>query len=352
MDHGMVLKDASAFNVQFLRGKPVFIDTLSFDFYRDASPWIAYSQFCRHFLAPLLLMTFVDVRMSLLTRSFIDGIPLDLADRILRGRGGFFAKQHIHWHAASIARHADTSSRIDAGQPRKPIRLSRNNHLALIESMLLWIEKLSFPGQKTEWGDYTAQTSYSENGADSKRSIVSDYLNLMHPESLWDLGSNDGTYSLLAAQTGTRTVAFDADPVAVEQCYRQTRGKDIPILPLLMDLTNPSSAIGFAGKERMSMSERERPDCLMMLAVIHHMAISNNVPFDLLAEWLSGMSDHLIIEFVPKTDVQVQRLLSSREDIFDRYTQEDFEATFARYWKPIARRAVQGSERIIYLYGK
>ena len=352
MDHGMVLKDASAFNVQFLRGKPVFIDTLSFDFYRDACPWIAYSQFCRHFLAPLLLMTFVDVRMSLLTRSFIDGIPLDLADRILRGRGGFFAKQHIHWHAASIARHADTSSRIDAGQPRKPISLSRNNHLALIESMLLWIEKLSFPGQKTEWGDYTAQTSYSENGADSKRSIVSDYLNLMHPESLWDLGSNDGTYSLLAAQTGTRTVAFDADPVAVEQCYRQTRGKGIPILPLLMDLTNPSSAIGFAGKERMSMSERERPDCLMMLAVIHHMAISNNVPFDLLAEWLSGMSDHLIIEFVPKTDVQVQRLLSSREDIFDRYTQEDFEATFARYWKPIARRAVQGSERIIYLYGK
>lgn len=352
MDHGMVLKDASAFNVQFSRGKPIFIDTLSFDLYREGSPWIAYSQFCRHFLAPLLLMSFVDVRMSRMLSCYIDGIPLDLADQILRGRGGFFAKQHIHWHAASIARHADTSKRIDEGQPRKTVSLSRNSHLALIESMILWLEKLSLPGQKTEWGDYTAQTSYTETGADSKKSIVSDYINLIHPESLWDLGSNDGTYSMLAVRAGARTVAFDADPVAVEQCYRQTRGKDMPILPLLMDLTNPSSGIGFAGKERMSISERERPDCIMMLAVIHHMAISNNVPLDLLAEWLSGISDHLIIEFVPKSDVQVQRLLSSREDIFDRYTQEQFEASFARYWKPIDQKAVQGSERTIYLYRK
>ncbi len=352
MDHGMVLKDASAFNVQFSRGKPVFIDTLSFDLYREGSPWIAYSQFCRHFLAPLLLMFYVDVRMSRMMSCFIDGIPLDLADQILRGRGGFFARQHIRWHAASIARYSDTSKRIDEAQPQKTINLSRNSHLALIESMILWIEKLSFPGQKTEWGDYNAQTSYTENGADSKRSIVSDYLNLIHPGSLWDLGSNDGTYSMLAVRAGARTVAFDADPVAVEQCYRQTRGKDLPILPLLMDLTNPSAGIGFSGNERMSMSERERPDCIMMLAVIHHMAISNNVPLELLAEWLSGMSDHLIIEFVPKSDIQVQRLLSSREDIFDRYTQEEFEASFARYWKLIAQKAVQGSERTIYLYCK
>ncbi|NLW88200.1 MAG: SAM-dependent methyltransferase [Clostridiaceae bacterium] len=352
LDHGMVLKDASAFNVQFSRGNPVFIDTLSFDLYRDNSPWIAYSQFCRHFLAPLLLMSRVDVRMSRLLGSYIDGIPLDLADRILRGRGGFFARQHIRWHAAAIARHSDTSKRTDGNSPHSTVSLSINNHRALIESMILAIEKLRFPIRKTEWGDYSAQTSYSEASAESKKSIVSEFLTLVKPSSLWDMGSNDGTYSLLAARSGVRTIAFDADPVAVERCYLQTRNKNIPILPLLMDLTNPSSSIGFSGKERMSLAERERPDCIMMLAVIHHLAISNNVPLDILAEWLSGMSDRLIIEFVPKSDMQTQRLLSSREDIFDHYTKEHFEASFARHFKPTAQRAVLGSERTLYLFEK
>ncbi len=352
MEYGMILKDASAFNVQFIDGKPVFIDTLSFDFYTDGSPWIAYGQFCRHFLAPLLLMSHTDVRLNRLMSSFIDGIPLDLADRIMKGRGGFFGKQHIHWHAASIARYSDTSARIGDGKPAKQASIPKSHHLALIESMILGLEKLRFPGQDTEWGDYSAMTSYTDSSADSKRSIVSEYINQIHPSSAWDLGANDGTYSILAAQAGAQTVAFDSDPVAVDRCYRATRGKGISLLPILMDLTNPSANIGFAGKERVSMAGRGRPDCIMLLAVIHHMAISNNVPFELLAQWLSGMSDRLIIEFVPKSDPQVQRLLSSREDIFDRYTQEAFEAVFSRYWFLRSRKPVRESERTLYLYEK
>jgi hypothetical protein len=352
MEYGMILKDASAFNVQFSSGSPIFIDTLSFDFYTEGNPWIAYGQFCRHFLAPLLLMAHVDVRLNRLMSAFIDGIPLDLADRILRGKGGFFARQHIHWQNAFIARYSDTSSRTDASKPRKKATLSRKNHLALIDSMIISIEKLKFPGQETEWGDYTVQTSYTVNSADSKKAIVAEFLSRIHPASVWDLGSNDGAYSLLAAHMGAHTTAFDADPVAVDRCYRQTRGQGIPLLPLAMDLSNPSGRIGFAGSERMSMSDRERPDCIMLLAVIHHLAISNNVPFELLTEWLSKMTDYLIIEFVPKSDVQVQRLLSSREDIFKRYTQEDFESTFSRNWKLVSKKAVQESERILYLYEK
>ncbi|MBN1892347.1 MAG: class I SAM-dependent methyltransferase [Clostridiales bacterium] len=352
MEHGMILKDASAFNVQFVNGKPIFIDTLSFDFYVEDRPWIAYGQFCRHFLAPLLLMAHVDVRLNHLLSHFIDGIPIDLADKILKGRGGFFARQHIRWQAAFIAKYADTSDRTDPNTPKKEAVLSKRNHLALIDSMMIRIEKLRFPGQQTEWGDYTALTSYAESGAASKKAIVTGFLNQIHPRSVWDLGSNDGTYSLLASHAGAQTIAFDGDPVAVDRCYRETRGKDITILPLLMDLTNPSGSIGFAGKERMSMRDRARPDCIMMLAVIHHLTISDNVPFDLLAEWLSEMTDHLIIEFVPKTDVQVRRLLSSREDIFDHYTQEEFESAFSRYWTLSSKKAVEESARILYLYEK
>lgn len=352
MEHGMILKDASAFNVQFANGKPIFIDTLSFDFYVEDHPWIAYGQFCRHFLAPLLLMAHVDVRLNGLLRRFIDGIPIDLADSILKGRGGFFARQHIRWQAAFIAKYADTSDRTDPNRPKKKAVLSRKSHLALIDSMMISIEKLRFPGQQTEWGNYTALTSYAESGAASKKAIVTEFLDRIHPRTVWDLGSNDGTYSLLASRGGAQTVAFDGDPVAVDRCYRETRGKDIALLPLLMDLTNPSGGIGFAGKERMSVQDRARPDCIMMLAVVHHLAISNNVPFDLLAKWLSEMSNRLIIEYVPKTDVQVRRLLSSREDVFDHYTQEEFESAFNRYWALSSKKAVEDSERILYLYEK
>lgn len=352
LDYGMVLKDASAYNVQFMNGKPVFIDTLSFDFYEEGTPWIAYGQFCRHFLAPLLLMAHADVRLNRLLSSYIDGIPLDLADRILKGRGGFFGKQHIHWHAASIARYADTSNRVGDNRTIKTISLPKSRQSALIQSMIYGLQKLRFPGQDTEWGDYSALTSYTDSGADSKRSIVAELIDLVHPSSVWDLGANDGTYSVLAAKAGAQTVAFDADPIAVERCYRSIRDQGIPLLPLLMDLTNPSSNIGFAGRERSSMAERGRPDCVMMLAVIHHMSISNNVPFELLARWLSETSDRLIIEFVPKSDPQVQRLLSSREDIFDRYTQEEFETVFSRFMKLRVRKSVSGSERTLYLYEK
>ena len=352
LDYGMILKDASAYNVQFMNGKPVFIDTLSFDFYEEGTPWIAYGQFCRHFLAPLLLMAHADVRLNRLMSNFIDGIPLDLADRILKGRGGFFGKQHVHWHAASIARYADTSDRIGEKRPIKTLSLPKSRQRALVESMILGLQKLRFPGQDTEWADYSTLTSYTDSGADSKRSIVTGFLDQVRPSSVWDLGANDGAYSVLAAKAGAQTVAFDADPVAVERCYRSIRDQGIPLLPLLMDLTNPSANIGFAGRERSSMAERGRPDCIMMLAVIHHMAISNNVPFELLALWLSEMSDHLIIEFVPKSDPQVQRLLLSREDIFDRYTQENFESVFSRYMKLRAKKPVSGSERTLYLYEK
>ena len=349
LDHDMILKDASAYNIQFIRGSAILIDTLSFEFYREGEPWVAYGQFCRHFLAPLFLMSFVDVRLAQLFRSYIDGIPIDLASKLLKGKGGFAAKTHIHWHAKSIEKHSQ------AGQPdQKTVRripISKFKMKALIDSLIKTVEKLDLRSFKSEWGEYYCNTNYSDGAAKSKQQIVTGYLETLKPSVTWDLGANDGTYSRLAAAKDSEqfAVAFDIDPVAVGHNYKTIKNSKENILPLLLDLSNPSPAFGFAGNERKTLPERQRPDCIMMLAVVHHLAISNNIPLKLLAGWLAPICEGLIIEFVPKSDSQVRVLLATRDDIFTEYTPEGFEKAFSFYFDIIKKTTVTDSERVIYL---
>ncbi len=346
LDAGMILKDASAYNIQFLRGRPVLIDTLSFDFYQEGAPWVAYGQFVRHFLAPLMLMAHVDVRLSQLLRVYIDGVPLDLAARLLRGRGGFATTQHIHWHARATADHAQDGKANGKAGIR---RISKFSHIALIESLIRITTKLSLKHIQTEWGDYYAHTNYTDDAAGRKEALVQSMLDEVAPKTAWDLGANDGRYSRLALAHGGSVVAFDIDPIAVERNYSAVKASRDAMLPLLLDLTNPSPGIGFAGRERTPIDARQRPDVILMLAVIHHLAISNNLPLDRLAEWLRSLTDALIIEFVPKSDSQVQTLLATRDDIFSDYTKEGFERAFGQCFD-IARQApVEGSERTLYL---
>jgi len=348
LEKDMILKDASAYNIQFMRGRAVHIDTLSFDFYREGEPWAAYGQFCRHFLAPLFLTAYTDIRLSQLLRVYIDGIPLDLAGRLLRGKGGFAVRAHIHWHAKSVLNHAQAGR--DADKPPRAVKVSKFNMTAMIDSLIKIIEKLKLPGIQTEWGGYYSRTNYSEEAAGEKKRTVSEYLGGADPAVTWDFGANDGTYSRLALRGGDRfAAAFDIDPVAVERNYAEVVRSGENMLPLILDLTNPSPAIGFANCERGSLVMRQKPDCILMLALIHHLAISNNLPFKIIAEWLGALCGSLIIEFVPKTDSQVQILLANRGDIFPDYTEEGFEAAFGEYFGIIKKHALAGSGRIVYL---
>ncbi len=347
LDFGMVLKDASAYNIQFQSGRPVLIDTLSFDFYNDGEPWGAYGQFCRHFLASLLLMRYADLRLSRLMSLYIDGIPLDLASGLLKGKGGLFTRQHIHWHSKSIADHTRESQ--DTDNIRK-INIPKKNMITLIESMILFVEGLELKETATRWSDYGITTSYSETGAASKKELVEKYLKQTDPSSVWDFGANDGTYSRLALGLGAQVVAFDSDPAAVEKNFITAFEKRQQLLSLYLDLTNPSPDIGFANRERTSLSERQRPDCILMLAVIHHLAVSNNVPLNKLADWLSSLCRYLIIEFVPKEDMQVQKLLRGRLDIFDDYSEESFEESFGNRFHMLHRERINDSLRTLYLY--
>ncbi len=348
LNYGMILKDASAYNIQFLMGKPVFIDTLSFDFYGEGTPWVAYGQFCRHFLAPLLLMAEVDVRLSQMMRNYIDGIPLDLASRLLRLKRSFTAIQHIHLHAKMSERHADDGL---SDKAKKVPFMSKFQLSAMIEGLIRSVKKIRLKGIRTEWGDYYSRTNYSDEAAGSKLQIVSELLSEVQPGLVWDFGANDGRYSKKAAELGAAVVAFDIDPVAVERNYNDVKlSSGYNMLPLVLDLTNPSPGIGFGCRERNSINDREKPDCIMALALIHHLAISNNLPFAKIAEWFSGLSRNLIIEFVPKEDSQVQIMLSSRTDIFPDYTRETFEKMFCRYYSLQSVSPIQDSERLLYLF--
>ncbi|MDR1001562.1 MAG: hypothetical protein LBL96_12340 [Clostridiales bacterium] len=169
LKYGMFLKDASSYNIQFLNRYALIIDTLSFEIYEERSPWIAYGQFCRHFLAPLLLMQIVDIRLSKLMQSFIDGIPLDLASNLLKRRGGLFGHLHIHLHAKSIAAHAEEGKRISS---TKQIYMGKNAYEALAQSLYTGIQRLKMKSVTTEWGNYYTHTNYSEYAAESKEGIV------------------------------------------------------------------------------------------------------------------------------------------------------------------------------------
>jgi ribosomal protein L11 methylase PrmA len=347
-DSGMSLKDCSAYNVQFAGGKPVFIDTLSFERYREGQPWVAYRQFCQHFLAPLALMSYVDIRLHRLLRVYLDGIPLDLASQLLprRTQLNFGLLSHIHLHAKAQERYSDSSVSSTTRQ------VGRTSFLGLIDSLRSTVSKLSWQAGGTEWHDYYDRTNYSSAAFDRKQQIVADMLDRITPtpQSVWDLGANEGLFSRIASNKGIRTTSFDIDPAAVETNYLQNRkAEQGDLLPLVLDLTNPSPGIGWANQERMSLIERGPVDTAMALALIHHLAISNNLPFSKIADFLSKICHTLIIEFVPKSDSQVQRLLSSREDIFSEYDQATFEVEFGKFFSIERREPIRETERTLYL---
>jgi hypothetical protein len=348
LELGMSLKDASAYNIQFLRGKPVLIDTLSFEIYKVGKPWVAYRQFVQHFLAPLGLMSYRDIRLNQLLRVYVDGIPLDLAARLLprRAQFNFGLLSHVFLHARAQRTYADKPGQ----KPALKIAMSKQSLLGLMESLESVIENLKWKPAGTEWGDYYEKTNYSDSAFLHKKQLVSEWMDRIKPGVAWDLGANTGIFSRLVSQAGAYTVAFDVDPAAVEQNYRQVRlEKEAKVLPLVLDLTNPSPSMGWNNQERSSFGESGPAEVVLALALIHHLAISNNVPLPKLAGFFSDLCHWLVIEFVPKSDSQAQKLLMSREDIFPQYVQGEFEKIFNEKFDIREAVKLQDSERYLYL---
>ena len=320
---------------------------MSFEAYREGEPWVAYRQFCQHFLAPLALMSYQDIRLQKLLQTYIDGVPLDMASALLPFRTRFSPSMimHIRLHASAQKRYAGQA--IDGRTVRK---MPRNSFIGIIESLRTAVRKLHWKPGETEWADYYDATNYTDTAGKHKAELISQFLDKIKPQTVWDMGANTGPFSRLASKQGISTIAFDIDPSAVERNYLECVAQsETNLLPLVMDLTNPSPSIGWHHQERKSLLGRAPADAIFALALIHHLAISNNVPLERLAALFSEMGQWLIIEFVPKNDSQVEKLLASRKDIFPAYTQEGFEKAFEHYFTFHETERIQKSERILYL---
>jgi len=344
---GLTLRDASSYNIQFIDGRPVLIDTLSFGALNADEPWAAYRQFCQHFLAPLALMATRGFELQQLLRSYIDGVPLSLAARLL--------PTHAKWRpglASHIVLHAGFQKKHESTAERPATRVGATQREAVLDSLERTTSGLRAPGNSTEWGDYYNHTNYADAAFEAKKQLVGEALARTGAKVVADLGANDGPFSRVAAAAGARVLSCDIDPVAVEKNYRRVRAeKETAVLPLLLDLTNPSGDLGWANSERASFTKRAaaQTDAVLALALIHHLAISNNLPFEHIAKYFSELAPWLVIEFVPKTDSQVKILLATREDIFPLYNEGGLEAAFCHYYDIIDRLPVTGSERTLYL---
>ncbi|MGH2401903.1 MAG: SAM-dependent methyltransferase, partial [Candidatus Limnocylindria bacterium] len=350
LDAGMRLKDASAYNIQLDAGRPILIDSLSFELAAPTEPWPAYRQFCEHFLAPLALIAHRDARCGLMLREFIDGIPLDLAARLLPGRTrlNLGLSAHLHLHARAQRRAANDPAP-DAGAAKKEPRISETGQRALLDSLRRTVEGLRWK-PSSHWSEYASTTSYSEAATASKAEILREMLAEAGGRTAWDVGANTGVYSALAADAGYRVVAWDQDAASVEAHWLRVRGDANPaILPLILDLANPSPSIGWALEERSSFLERGQPDVMLALALVHHLAIGNNVPLPGVARLFARMAPRAIVEFVPKEDPMTRRLLAARRDIFEHYTIDGFREAFGGSFRILRETPVADSPRSLFL---
>jgi SAM-dependent methyltransferase len=351
--HGLVMKDASAFNVQFIGSSPIFIDHLSFEIRKPDKPWPAYLQFCRHFLAPLALYHYRGGGGSRLPSLWIEGLPLGFVSSLLPLRSRFSPSLqiHVHMHARFQDRRSDGRKHADSV---KRLKVQPEALEKLCQSLCYAVEDLRLPKQKTQWAEYYSDTNYSKVAAGNKSEIVETVARKNPGRLALDLGANTGEYSRLLAPHYDNVVAADADFMAVEQHYlRLAKERKSNITPLVFDLTNPSPALGFNNEERSSFFERFQADMVTALAILHHLTLGSGIPLARVATCFSCLlrpGGTLVLEFVPSEDSQIQRLMAVRTNVFADYSLEGCLAAFSDFFTLESKLTIQDSCRIILIF--
>jgi hypothetical protein len=359
LEEDFILKDASPYNVQWHGARPVFIDIPSFEVLRPGQPWIGYRQFCELFLYPLMLMAYKGVDFRPWLRGRIDGMsaaslrPL-LSPRDLLRPG---VLMHVVAHDALQRRYSGSESNVGgalarAGFDKALIVRNVLNLRKVVSGMVPKAGKSAGKtAGKTAWSDYARTHSYGEADFEAKCAFVRDAAGSRRWRRVWDLGCNTGTFSRIAAEHADVVVAMDGDWMAVEHLY-QSQKERAPgggaILPLVVDLSDPSPGQGWRGTERKSLPERGRPDLTLCLALIHHIVISANIPMADFMRWLAGLGTALVIEFVDRDDEMAVTLLRNKDDQYDDYRPQVFEALLSEYFDVRDSRTLKSGKRSIY----
>jgi 2-polyprenyl-3-methyl-5-hydroxy-6-metoxy-1,4-benzoquinol methylase len=347
MKYNMMLKDASGYNVQWFDGKMIFIDTLSFEKWDATKPWVAYRQFCEHFLAPLALMHYLKIPLQKLLLSYPDGIPLSLVKKLLPFRSRFNLNTYLHLHL-----HA-TYSLKPSTQSNKTIVFSKTKQENLLQSLEQSIQSFSLNAISGVWSGYYNEAREREDYLIEKKKIIQSWLSSLSINSTIDIGANEGEFSLLLAGNNIPTISIDFDHYSINQLYRKIKENSVVnCTPLIIDFSNPSPAIGLNSEEHSSFLERIKVDLVLALAVVHHLAIGKNIPFEKIAKILSTMGKYLIIEFVPKEDEKVELMVNSGAHIFHEYNEDKFLSSFGDYFSILKKEYISDTKRTIYLMRK
>lgn len=349
LENNFTLKDASAFNITFHEGKPIFIDTLSFDFYQENNPWLAYKQFIMHFLGPLVLSKYFGQDHLKTLSQNLEGISLLKLSKLLPVKSYLSPTLLTNVHLL-----AKYDKKYESDKKTVSNNLSKSSQIKLIDGLYDYILNLSVD-EKTEWDHYYNQINYNDVAYQFKKEFVKDWFSSIKGKTLIDIGGNDGTFSRELKEEASFLIVADVDPNAVEQNYRQViKNKEKTILPLVADVLNPVANYGFNNEERFSFIRRvgdSNLDGCLALAVIHHITLSGNIPFSLSAQFFSKMAANLLIEFPTRNDSWVQFLLDSKREFkghFDFYNEESFEREYAVYFEIVKKEKIASSERILY----
>jgi len=346
---GMILKDATPFNFTFYKGKCIFIDTISFDFYKDGQPWIAYRQFCETMLGPLALICFNDANWATLMRTSINGWGLPFISRNLPVRSYFnlTVLLHIHWHTKY-------------GKGKSGEDLLKRNSFNKEKLLVLWnmlycsVQKWKTAASSNNWASYYDTGIESTVYLEDKTATVTQWLRDLRPGRVVDLGANNGRFSLIASLYSGEVVAVESDHACIDQLYLGIREKKIKnITTILADITQPTPGVGWNNEERMPLLKRLNCDMVLALALVHHLCISKNIPIAFVAQLLARISGkYALVEFIPKSDPKIQQMLANREDIFDDYSEEQFIYSFNKYFELQEVHSCSSSERKLFLWMK
>ena len=342
LDCGMILKDASAFNVAFRAGKAVFMDHTSFTRYEENRPWCAYGQFVRHFLLPLLLMEKKDLQLLDLLKNDLNGIPLELGSKLLPCRSYLDVDilLHVHFHALFEKRFSRRKG--EFAEPQMPLK--RLKHL--VGALQSYIRSMKFPRVRTLWGAYQGSCSYTPESLEAKKSLVEDFCRRGNFDTLCEPGSGGGEFTQIAARHASKVIAADSDPQAVEHLFQLSR-KFTNIYGILLDLNNPTPALGVFNRERSSFFERFRGDGVLGLALIHHLRITGNWTLEQIAAFFEMTAPKALVEFVPRDDPQTQQLLRGREEYCPDWELGPLTETFLRFYKKCRHHFLPGSKRVL-----
>jgi ribosomal protein L11 methylase PrmA len=355
LEEDVSFSDASAYNVQFLGSRPIFIDVLSFRRYRAGEFWIGHRQFCEQFLNPLLLRALLGVPYNAWYRGGLEGITAQQLNRVLPFR------QKLSWNVMSQVllparwqQRATEKLADDRIARLRERQLSRTAYLGLLKQLRDWIARLEpLDTGRTVWGEYETSHTYASEEETAKRSFVAQFVEQTRPAMLWDLGCNAGAYSELALEAGAAgVIGFDSDHGALERAFARAQSRQLNFQPLFLDAADPSPGQGWNGVERRALQARAEAQAVLALAFVHHLAIGRNIPLDQVVHWIVSLAPAGIIEFVQKSDPTVRQMLALREDIFDHYTVEVFVAALESRCRVVRSQEVSGTGRTLFQYDR